>query len=336
MAEGWVKPGYFKGHLRRLRQRYITALPDLIILLHIPCPFAKQLESMIKTKFEKSRMIGEGGRRSEWIQCNTEKLKDLIQSFTNELKKLDEADCEAVVVQEKVLPVASKKRKTSSMDSECKTSQEFLAKKSRETPKALNTSSMPAQMLDDQKDSQEQVKPPGNKPHEDHLYSMDPRAQEVFVDYVCALEPLHQKILTQSFLRPFVSFLLRVPVEAPDGKHNPFTISLKEATILYEINAEDFVRLIVGRADSSSKAEFKFRHDFITNGKGSPHYKKNATRATYFFYMTPTCFAKASMIYQGKKSKQIRQYFELVNRALMDRVGESIWKRLKIENPELS
>lgn len=83
------------------------------------------------------------------------------------------------------------------------------------------------------------------------------------------------------------------------------------------------------------KHEFRYGKEYVTNGKGSPTYKEGSRQSrNYYFFMTTTCFAKASMIYQGAKAPQIREYFSLVNRALLDRVGESIWSRLKIDSPE--
>lgn len=101
LAKGIVKMGYFKGTLAKLRQRYITCFPNLIIYLSIECDYAKQVESLLKLKFLNSRVIGQGGRRSEWVQCNVEKLVTLVHTLIADIEKFAVMDCEEIYIAEK-------------------------------------------------------------------------------------------------------------------------------------------------------------------------------------------------------------------------------------------
>lgn len=345
VIRGICKFGYHKGTKKQLRKRYITALPQLIICLFLESKYGKVVEFLIKEKFNGARIINsDSGKVSEWIQCDIKLLiaavTKLVAAVNQPLDEFFVTNCNEVTV--------TRKRKQSPVQETMQSTQVSRPKKVSDLTQCIKVSSehksphIPVGICEEykthaaKKDPTKQLNEFENalEKNIEKMELNDPRAKEVFLAYISSLEPPAERMLDPSFLRPFVSLLLCVPVLLEDGKVNPFIVSLDEVAKLYVITAGEFARLIVGRADHpTSDNEFVFGRDFITNGKGSPNYKKNAQRAQYYFYMTTTCFAKASMIYQGKKAKQIRQYFELVNRALMNHVGESIWKRLNIEEP---
>lgn len=160
----------------------------------------------------------------------------------------------------------------------------------------------------------------------------DPRVKRAFVKYVLALQEPTSKTLDETFLYKFLDLLLRKFRHFSNGEKTLFSISIKEAADLLQMQSQNFSRLIVGREDRPLPTEFVFGRDFITNGIGSPDYKaRNFDSSTYYFYMTPSCFARAAMK-ATKKGQMIRRYFDLMDRALRDKMGESLYKRLQLED----
>src|SRR5438552_13103123 len=86
LKEKMFKYGYWSGSRNGLRDRYITALPQVIIYFFLVTPRAKELENLIRQKFDGTRIIGEGNRKSEWIICDADYLIQQIQSFITHLE----------------------------------------------------------------------------------------------------------------------------------------------------------------------------------------------------------------------------------------------------------
>lgn len=97
----------------------------------------------------------------------------------------------------------------------------------------------------------------------------------------------------------------------------------------------DFRRLIVGRAERKDFKEFEFGVDFLTNGSAGSQ-ESLTNDPSYFFLMTASCFARASMKLRGAKGAQVHQYFNLINKALIDKMGETLWNRLRVEPPSVT
>jgi hypothetical protein len=270
LAKGIAKIGYWKASLLKLRQRYITPFPDLIIYLHIDCQHAKHLESLLKIKFQDARIIGEGGQRSEWICCNIEKLAALASSFADDLKRFTETDCEAIVVKATESstpqkPERNRKRKQAGLES-------VDTEVNRKAAKVGMTFETPFEFASDTKSR-----------------LGDPNVREAFVKYIMSLQdPLHI-ILSKRTATIFVELLTRTHTRLKNGDKTSFPISIKEAAEFLQCETQDLTRVITGRNAHTSKTarEFTYEVDFITNGRGNPHKRlQSKNRSQYFFFMT--------------------------------------------------
>ena len=145
----------------------------------------------------------------------------------------------------------------------------------------------------------------------------EPRFRHFFEDYVLSLQNPKTKILTREFLDEFLKLLIPGTTVNKSAPHD-FPVSLVAAASLYQIPPSKFLRLITGRRDRREKTEFTENLDYrLKNDE---------------FWMTHSCFARASMKLRKFRGGQVRQYFELVDRGLRDIMGSSLATRLK-DNP---
>ena len=163
----------------------------------------------------------------------------------------------------------------------------------------------------------------------------DPRVFRAFISYVLSLQDPEHPILEQNVLIALVQMLNNTYKVLPDGSITPFSISIHEAATLFGMRPHDFRRLIVGRAERKDFKEFEFGVDFLTNGSAGSQ-ESLTNDPSYFFLMTASCFARASMKLRGAKGAQVRQYFNLINKALIDKMGETLWNRLRVEPPSVT
>jgi hypothetical protein len=163
----------------------------------------------------------------------------------------------------------------------------------------------------------------------------DPKVFRAFVNYVLSLQDPDHPVLKQGLLVRLVKVLNKNYKVLANGAITPFSISVHEAARLFEIRDSDFRRLIVGRADRRKFNEFEFGIDYLTNGEAG--FQESFTKdPSYFFVMTASCFGRASMKLRGEKGAQVRQYFNLINKGLLDKMGETLWNRLRVEPPEIT
>jgi hypothetical protein len=164
----------------------------------------------------------------------------------------------------------------------------------------------------------------------------DPSVKRAFVKYVLSLQDPDHPLLTETMASTLVTLLTQKFRYLPGGKKTLFSVSVGEAANLLQVEPGEIVRIITGREGHSSRTahEFKYGVDFVTNGRGNPKGPTSRDTSRYFFLMTPGCFARAAM--QLSTGVQIRQYFNLVDRGLRDQMGESLWKRLQIEDPTMT
>ena len=155
------------------------------------------------------------------------------------------------------------------------------------------------------------------------------RVRNSFENYVLALQNPAKPILTKEFLEPFLCILIPGIKQLPKGANPQFPIPLNEVAALYHMAPSKFARILQGRPERASSGpthEFHLNEDYIIEGK-----KPNVS-----LFMTHSCFARASMLLRKGRGMQVRQYFNLVDRALRDKMGEGLWSRLQIENPEVT
>lgn len=82
-----LKIGIHKGDLTSLRQRYLTAIPQLIVCEFIACPAARECERLILNLLDGRRLPNDEGNKSEWIQFPFEKLRQCVSDIAGQARK---------------------------------------------------------------------------------------------------------------------------------------------------------------------------------------------------------------------------------------------------------
>lgn len=82
------KMGFHSGDEKKLLTRYVTSVPEIIILFFMPHPQARQIERSLKEKLKEKRIASTtSGRKIEWIQMTPSLLLKEVVSY---MLKFDE------------------------------------------------------------------------------------------------------------------------------------------------------------------------------------------------------------------------------------------------------
>src|SRR5579872_5469319 len=72
--ENIFKFGRHKGDEKKLRRRYQTAIPNLLVVAFVPCKQTKDCESMVLRALVGVRIQNDNKNQSEWLQIPFDKL----------------------------------------------------------------------------------------------------------------------------------------------------------------------------------------------------------------------------------------------------------------------
>lgn len=87
-----LKIGIHKGDLTSLRQRYLTAIPQLIVCEFLVCPAAPACERLVLNLLDKRRLLNDEGNKSEWIQLPLKKLRQCVCNIVEQARTWSEFD----------------------------------------------------------------------------------------------------------------------------------------------------------------------------------------------------------------------------------------------------
>ena len=334
------KLGVHKGSQEKLRKRYITAIPNVIILLFIPCTEARVIEKMVLCALGDRRQQNDLKNQSEWIQIPIETLNACVSKalrFFDDFKSFHKHEFKQ-----------SKKRKLSEartsktpefVDNVCQdtsineNSREFFGKTTENTLPQEPDSKVPngkeeviypkAMEMKDSKVTQAfaELDDPRVK-----MEFSESKVRQAFIAYVMSLESPGIKTLNSEFLRKLL-FCLKptrdIIERAPNSKF-PLSLSLCSKTLGCE--PYEFARLVLGtqkKQENRGKKRFLENVDYIYAPSNE-------------LYVTPKCFAKAAMLCRKDRGDMVREYFSLVDIAFRDWAGESILQRLSFEEPSVT
>ena len=232
MQKNTFKPGVHKGSQEKLRKRYVTALPDLIILIFIPSREAKLIEKMVLHALADCRQQNDLKNQSEWIQISLEALKNCVfkaVAFFNEFSAFHRNAFKQ-----------SKKRK--SRETTGTTGVQNAS--SDESLQVLNENhkDSDAKCFSHAHGRANQLEPLSKKNSE--ILFMSPEVKNLFVSNLLSAQNPHDAMhphLTRQFLNDYIELILQAP---------SFTVSAFELAKWLDLNM--FALLLINLISASS------------------------------------------------------------------------------------